>query len=63
MSAESLRFAQYFYRSNLDGTVDSICGLCFWTVATAKTFAQLKPSENAHRCHRKTVAAGPDHAA
>jgi hypothetical protein len=50
MAKHDLSFAQYFYRSNPDGTTDSICSVCFWTVSTAKTFAELKRSEDAHLC-------------
>jgi hypothetical protein len=61
MSRTGSFYPQYFYRSNPNGTVDSICSICFWTVVTANTFAELKPSENAHRCIQKT--SGPNRAA
>jgi hypothetical protein len=40
----------YHYRSNPDGTTDSICCACFWTIATAETFHDLKAAEKAHTC-------------
>lgn len=52
---------QFFYRSNSDGTVDSICGLCFLTVVTANTFTQLKTSENVHRCPYKLSGSKKGH--
>lgn len=64
MSTSSPRYAQFFYRSNENGTVDAICGYCFVTVVTANTFVQLKPSEMVHRCSPKSkVYPGPFRAA
>ena len=48
MVLAGLRYAQFFYRSNGDGTTDSICGVCFVTVVTAKTFAELTLAEKTH---------------
>jgi hypothetical protein len=50
MAVSELRYAQFFYRSNPDGTTDSICGICFNTVVTARLFAQLKTGEMVHKC-------------
>lgn len=61
MTASSKLIAQFFYRPNLNGTTDSICGVCFCTVVTARTFAQLKTAEVAHLCLHK--ASEPNQAA
>jgi hypothetical protein len=55
MVNKSVSFAQYFYRVNADGTLDSICGYCFLTVATADTENELRRLESAHRCGRSSM--------
>jgi hypothetical protein len=40
----------FHYRPNRDGTIDSICGACFLTVASAKSFEALHGPESAHPC-------------
>ena len=45
----------FYYRSNRDDTTDSICMQCFCTVATARTFEQLRASEQAHRCVQRVA--------
>ncbi len=37
------------YRSNPDGTVDSICMNCYLTAATARSSDELKRGEDLHR--------------
>jgi hypothetical protein len=43
-------FSQFFYRFNSNGTMDSICSLCFLTVATVSKEAELRNFEAAHHC-------------
>jgi hypothetical protein len=43
-------FLQFFYRFNSNGTMDSICSLCFQTVATVGNQAELRNLEAAHHC-------------
>jgi hypothetical protein len=50
MARKSVSFAQFFYRVNPDSTIDSICGYCFETVATANTQADLRSLESDHHC-------------
>jgi hypothetical protein len=51
MSAASTeKFARFHYRPQPDGTIDSICALCFLTVATANSFDQLHQQEVNHSC-------------
>lgn len=38
------------HRRNVDGTIDSICGECFSTVASAGAEVDLQVAENAHIC-------------
>jgi hypothetical protein len=42
--------AQFTYRRNPNGTVDSICLNCFLTAATAKWEGELHEMEFLHRC-------------
>jgi hypothetical protein len=44
---ESRRFA---HRRNADGTIDSICPICFVTVHTATCESDLSASEREHAC-------------
>jgi hypothetical protein len=41
---------QFIHRLNADGTIDSICGDCFITVATATSDAALEGYERQHSC-------------
>jgi hypothetical protein len=50
MARKSLSFAQFFYRVNSDNTIDSICGDCFLTIATARTQTELRSPESNHDC-------------
>jgi hypothetical protein len=51
MSArKSSCFAQYFHRRNSDGSFDSICGLCFLTVANGASREKLVTEEATHLC-------------
>ena len=45
--------AEYQYRKNQDGTVDSICLHCFLTVGTANRIEDLAGLEAAHNCYSK----------
>jgi len=38
------------HRHNADGSCDSICTLCFQTVATARIEANLLHHEQSHKC-------------
>jgi hypothetical protein len=38
------------HKRNLDGTIQSICGQCFSTVAFAGVEQELRIAENAHIC-------------
>jgi hypothetical protein len=38
------------HRHNSDGSVDSICGVCFATLASEKEEANLEEAEAAHVC-------------
>jgi hypothetical protein len=40
----------YAYRRNADNTIDSICLICFLTVATAKNESLLSEAERSHKC-------------
>jgi len=50
--AESPKFA---HRSNLDGTMDSICRRCVGTVATAYHEDELRRYEQQHICNPVVV--------
>ena len=50
---------QFFYRENGDNTIDSICGLCFLTVATAESKEDLHAREAAHECWKKSLTDYP----
>ena len=41
---------QFIHRINADGTIDSICGDCFITVATATSSTVLERDERKHCC-------------
>jgi hypothetical protein len=38
------------HKRNVDGTIESICGECFSTVASAGAERELQVAENAHVC-------------
>ena len=40
----------FAHRTNLDGTIDSICKTCFMTVGTAEEAAHLEELERIHKC-------------
>ena len=40
----------FVYRSNRDGTIDSICTVCFATVSRVDALALAKQGEDAHKC-------------
>ena len=50
MGAKTIRLPHFFYRVNKDNTVDSICGCCYLTVATALSEDALHVYELHHRC-------------
>lgn len=47
------------HRRNLDGTIDSICTMCFATVATKGHESDLKAAEDAHLCSGLGVGSIP----
>ena len=49
-NSSGIYFAQFFHRTNADATIDSICGLCFNTVASAIKDEELRVQEAKHRC-------------
>jgi hypothetical protein len=53
----SIWFTQFFHRRNNDSTFDSICGLCFETIATAAEHEVLRLKECAHRCPKSRWSA------
>ncbi len=50
MGSGSSTTKQYAHRQNFDGTLDSICKLCFLTVARAYREADLTHLELRHIC-------------
>ena len=44
------RQINFLYRRNEDGTIDSICPLCFLTVANVRSEAELDSREKRHEC-------------
>ena len=48
--AKGASFGQFFHRRNADLTVDSICGYCLVTAATAANEPELDAKELTHRC-------------
>ena len=48
----SVYFHQFFRRRTANSSFDSICGLCFETVATAIDKGVLESMELAHSCLR-----------
>lgn len=61
MSSRKVRFVR---RTNINGTMDSICCKCFVTVATARREFELDGAERNHTCdpvlleHWKELAEG-----
>jgi hypothetical protein len=47
----------YAYRRNADNTVDSICLICFQTVATTKNESLLLEAEQSHKCREDSILA------
>jgi len=56
-------FADFDYRQNIDGTMDSICLRCFMTAATGITKEDLskKELEHANYCFGKKCLSVPIH--
>jgi hypothetical protein len=46
---------QFAHRTNGDGTVDSICRMCFATIATSHWETDLERKEKEHICDPSTV--------
>lgn len=46
---------RFKHRSNRDGSFDSICLRCFYTVDTADNEASLSPLETTHDCLETTI--------
>ena len=51
MDSRSSEFATFAYRTNADGSIDSICLDCFLTAGSARRLSDLKEIEKDH--HRK----------
>ncbi len=49
---------QFVHRKKQDGTVDSICGYCAKTVATASDLSALNEAETNHKCLDQGVLRG-----
>ena len=47
---KTIRYSQFFHRRNADATIDSICGVCFLTVASAMNEEEVRAQEAYHRC-------------
>ncbi len=60
-NARSIYFSQFFHRKNADATIDSICGLCFQTIASSMKEDELRAPEVSHRCpsEKRDVIAQP----
>ena len=41
----------FSHRINPDGSIDAVCHICFRTIATATSFADLASMEDAHKCN------------
>jgi hypothetical protein len=54
-NGSGMRFAQFFHRRNKDASFDSICGLCFLTVALAEAEPELHLRELAHQCEKRQI--------
>lgn len=49
--------SKFARRHNGDGSVDSICLICFQTAATAKSESQLSELETQHECGSNIITA------
>ena len=47
-------FRQFFHRINPDLSMDSICGFCLLTAATAPNETALRTIESSHQCTPKS---------
>ena len=52
MDRRSSEFATFAYRTNADGSIDSICLDCFLTAGSAQWLPNLKEIEKDHDCKR-----------
>ena len=46
-------FPRYIHTLNGDGSIDSICTLCFEVIGTGRSDLELKEHEGMHACVRK----------
>jgi hypothetical protein len=53
---ESTREDQFRHRQYSDGSCDSVCIVCFVTVGSGRTKAQIGVTEKAHRCDGSVLA-------
>jgi hypothetical protein len=56
LATQSTCFAPYFYRVNVDKTVDSVCTRCFAASKAAQSPTFLRKWESAHHCAELSVA-------
>jgi hypothetical protein len=56
---QSLNTCDFAYRSNADGTIDSICLACFRTAGSARHAINLKELEGKHSCLRPIYGGRP----
>ncbi len=52
-------YSQFFYRRNVDSTIDAICGFCFLTVASAASETDLHARESIHQCNQEDILVDP----
>ena len=50
LASETLSLPAFVLRRNADGTVDSICTVCFLTAASAKDESEVREMERFHQC-------------
>jgi hypothetical protein len=55
MDSRSSEFATFAYRTNADGSIDSICLDCFLTAGSAQWLPDLKEIEKDHDCKQSHV--------
>jgi hypothetical protein len=55
MDVEENKRSAFHHRKNTDGTFDSICPVCFRTVASAKNESQLAELEHEHICEEPLI--------
>jgi hypothetical protein len=53
---ESIKENQFRHRQYSDGSCDSVCIVCFMTVGSGRTKAQIGVTEKAHRCDDSVLA-------